>query len=520
MQDMMSHLAGSAAALPLAATEDAWHAGLNATRLAGLYVSSAFALYVLLIIAGRTLKRRFRVHFGPSFHLFCAAVALYLPTLYLDVPAVSKYHLGAASIILGAFVLVGLIRHYLYDIRVARREGAQIPKFLGEFVSIAIIVGAFLFVLQFVYGYQVPGLLAGAGIIGLVLGLALQDTLGNIFSGLAIYFGGQFKAGDWLLVDGHHARIVDINWRSTRLHTTDDLSLDIPNSAITKQTVINYSSPTSVHGMRIEFGLDYDAPPALVKSALVNAALDCPHVLREPAPSVFVKKFADWSITYELRFWLDDHSKYSAANSQIHTALWYSLKRHGITIPYPIQLERSLDAAPPRPAEDREHIRDVLQKSLFAPVLSGAQLEAIVARSRVVRFGAGESIIRQGDAAGPMYLLTHGRAEVWVEADGKKTRVAEIGPGACIGETSVLTGEPRSATVVAEDECSAVEVETSTLAPIICASPELLEALSALLARRRMENEGIVSSAASANKSTETRYQASLLDKLKKFFQV
>ncbi len=511
------------AVLPLAAadaaTDDILETGLQVTRLAGLYFASALAIYVLLIIAGRALKRRLRLPLGWAFNLFCLTVALYLPTLHPAVPVPGAHHLGAAAIILGAFVVVGLVRHYLFDIQIGKREGAQVPKFLGEFVSIAVMVGALLAVLQFVYGLKVPGLLAGAGIMGLVLGLALQDTLGNIFSGFAIYFGGQFKAGDWLLVEGHHAKIVEINWRSTRLCTTDDVTLDIPNSSITKQTVVNYNSPTSIHGMRIEIGLDYDAPPNVVNKVLIEAALDCPHVLRDPFPNVYMKRFADWSIIYELRFWLDDHTNYGPANSQIHTALWYSLRRHGIAIPYPIQQEQSIEKPGP-PAENRTQIREALQKSLLAPVLSDAQFTEIVERSRIVCFGQGENIIRQGAEAGPMYVITRGRAEVWIESGGKRTKVADLGADSCIGENSVLTGESRNATILAVEDCEAVEVQKSALAPIIAASPELLEALSELLARRQMANEGVLSAAAGGDRSTETRYKAGFLGKLRAFFEI
>ena len=514
----------AATLFPLAAgnaapAADMLETGLHFTGLAGAYFACAAALYVMLIVAGRGLKRRLHLPLGWSFNFFCLALALYLPTLHPSVHVPGARHLGAAAIILGAFVIVGVVRHLLFDVQLRKGEGAQVPKFLGEFISIVAIVAAVLAVLQFVYGIKVPGLLAGAGIAGIVLGLALQDTLGNIFSGFAIYFGGQFKAGDWLLVDGYHAQIVEINWRSTRLRTTDDLSLDIPNSSITKQTVINYNSPTSVHGMRIEIGLEYDAPPSLVKTVLAEAALDCPHVLRDPAPMVFVKRFADWSIIYELRFWLDDHAKLSPANSHIHSALWYSLRRHGIAIPYPIQQEQHFPTPAP-PPENRDLIREALEKSLFAPALSAEQLAEIVARSRIVRFGQGECIIRQDADAGPMFVLVSGRAEVWVEHGDKRTKVADLGPDACIGESSVLTGEPRGATVRAAADCTAVEVDKSTLAPIIAACPELLDALSGLLARRRMRNEGIVSEAAGADTLTETRYKDGFLGKLRAFFQI
>ena len=503
---------------------DLIEAGLHYTNLAAIYFGCAIVIYLVMIFSGRALKRRFQLPLSWVYHVFCMMAALYLPTLLSFLQFSGKEeisaHVGAALIITGAFVLVGFVRHYFFDLLLRKGDGTQVPKFLGEFVSIAIIVGAVLSVLQFVYKKEVPGLLAGAGILGIVLGLALQDTLGNIFSGFAIYFGGQFKAGDWLLVEGHHAKIVEINWRSTRLRTSDDICLDIPNSSITKQTVINFNAPTNVHAVRLQIGLEYDAPPSLAKQVLVEAALDCPHVLRDPAPNVYLKAFADWRITYELRFWLDDHVNYNAARSHVQTTLWYSLRRHNISIPFPIQQEFQIE--PPKPhTEDRELIRASIQKAVFSPVLSPVQLEGIVEGSRIVRFGQGESIIRQGAQAGPMYVLVSGRAEVWIDSNGVRTSVAVLEPDACIGESSVLTGEARTATILALEDCLAVEVQKSTLVPIISASPELLESLSELLTQRRMKNEGMVAEAAgNGNQRTRSSYKAGFLGKLRAFFEV
>jgi len=494
--------------------------GLRYTQALALYLVLAAAFYLLLLFCGRMMKRRFQLPLNWVYQLFCILAALYIPTIFSFIPVPGEKHLGAALTIAAAFVLVGLVRHFLFDRILRKGAGAQVPKFLGEFVSIAIIVATLLVVLQFFYEIQVPGLLAGAGILGIVLGLALQDTLGNIFSGFAIYFGGQFKAGDWLLVDGQHAQIVEINWRSTRLRTNDDICLDIPNSSITKQTVINYNYPTSTHGIRLSVGLDYDAAPNLVKKILVDAALDCPMVLRDPLPNVYLTHFADWSVTYELRFWLDDHVHFNPANSQIWTNLWYALRRHNIKIPYPIQEQRWMGRPQPH-VEDREMIRDSMQKAVFAPALSPAQFEEIVANAKIVQFGEGESIIRQDAEAGPMYVIVSGRAEVWLDSNGRRTSVAVLGPDACIGENSVLTGERRTATILALEDCLAVEVGKATLAPIIGTSPELLESLSELLAQRRMKNEGLVAEAAgAADQAKKSNYKAGFLGKLRSFFEV
>jgi len=501
-------------------SEDIIERGLDLTNRTLVYFGVGFLIYVALLFVGRALKRRLGCPLGWAYHIFCITVGLFVPAQLPNVEFLGEREIGAAMALAGTFVLIGFVRHLCYDRFRAGGTNVQVPKFLSQFISIAIIVTVVLFILQGVYNVPVPGLLAGAGVAGIVLGLALQDTLGNIFSGFAIYFGGQFKAGDWLLVDGQRAQIIEINWRSTRLRTNDDVCLDIPNSNITKQTVINYNYPTSIHGVRLDIGLDYDAPPSLVKSVLIEAALDCPDVLRDPAPNVYLLEFANWSVTYQLRFWLDDHALYNRVNSHIRTTLWYSLRRHKIAIPFPIQHEMSLPQ--PTPAiENRELIRESIGKASFATCLSPAQLEQMVGAARVVRFGGGENIIRQYAEAGPMYVLVSGRAEVFVESGSTKSSVAILEEGACIGESSVLTGEARSATILALEDCEAVEVDKATLAPIIEASPELLESLSDLLAHRRMQNEGIVAGAASlAHGETRQDYRAGFLRKLRAFFEV
>lgn len=514
---MLSLIAQAAAEVP----EDIIERGIKITNQTLIFIGFAFVAYIALLVAGRFLKRRFSWPLGWGYHLFCVSAALFVTSRLpgVDLPFGEK-DLGAALVLTGACVVIGFVRHYCYDRFKDGTGNSQVPKFLSQFVSIAVIVAALLFVLQGVYELPVPGLLAGAGVLGLVLGLALQDTLGNIFSGFAIYFGGQFKAGDWLLVENQHAQIVEINWRSTRLRTNDDIHLDIPNNSITKQTVVNYSYPTSRHGIRMDIGLEYDASPAVVKQVLIDAALDCPRVLRDPAPTAYLKEFGDWSITYQLRFWIDDHEPLNAINSDIRTTLWHSLKRHNIAIPFPIQHEQSLPQPVPH-VEDRALIREAMEKTVFASCLSAEQLEQIVATARIVRFGAGENIIRQHAPAGPMYVLVSGEAEVFVETEGAEASVAMLQPGACIGESSVLTGEMRSATIRAREECDAVEVNKATLAPLMSASHELLESLSEMLAMRRLQNEGVVAGATSVSQiGKKLDYKAGFLDKLKSFFEV
>jgi small-conductance mechanosensitive channel len=483
-----------------------------------LYSGVAVAVYLVLLWVGRMLKRRFGIPLGWFYQMFCFAMALFVPSTlpqfkYDD----AEKHIDAAALLTATFVVISIVRHLIFSSR-RDTESSSLPKFVSQVISIVIFLASVAIILQAIYGLEVPGLLAGAGVAGIVLGLALQDTLGNLFSGFAIYFGGQFKAGDWLLVDDQHAQIVEVNWRSTRLRTIDDIYLDIPNSNITKETVINYDYPSKLHAMLLEIGLEYDAPPSRVNEVLIEAALNCRHVLRDPLPNVYLKEFGDWAITYELRFWLDDHSLHKDAYSEIRTNLWYSLRRNDITIPYPIQGEYHQEF---RPAADTSTaVREALRQAVFYPCLTAAQAEDILRAAKCVTFGAGENIITQGAPAGPMYILLGGRADVLVEAEGHVTSVAKIGRGDCIGEVSVLTGDPRSATVRALTDCQAVEVSKAILAPVAAASPDFLETLSELLAQRRLQNEGRLAEASGARSEWQKDYSAGFLQKLKSFFEI
>ncbi len=119
----------------------------------------------------------------------------------------------------------------------------------------------------------------------------MQDLLGNVISGVSLQVGKPFKAGDWLILDNHHAEVIEVNWRSTRLRTKDDHYLDVPNTQIVRSTIVNLSYPSHLHAMRMRVGIVYEAPPNQVKSILLQAALEAAGVLRSPEPKVYLVEF-------------------------------------------------------------------------------------------------------------------------------------------------------------------------------------------------------------------------------------
>ena len=143
-------------------------------------------------------------------------------------------------------------------------------------------------------------------------------------------------------------------------------------------------------------------------------------------------------------------------------------------------------------------------------------------RGRVVHFGKDEKLIRQGDTGESMFILVEGQANVVLERNGSSKFVASLGPGDCFGEMSLLTGERRSATVIANTDCEVVEIARPILAKSLKQNPDLLKELSELLAKRQMENDGVMAAEISETglKARETRYAASFLQKLRSFFEL
>lgn len=206
---------------------------------------------------------------------------------------------------------------------------------LADLTTVVLVTIALLVVLQFVYDVQVPGLLAGSGVVAIVLGLGMQNQLQNLFAGVSLHLGKPFKTGDWLLINGLHAKVVGISWRATRLQTADEVVIEISNSEIVNQTVTNFHEPQRRHAVRATIGLHYSAPPARVQQLLKEAAASVAGVCADRAPDVFVKEFADSAIVYEIRVWIDDHSLMSRVLSDVRSHCWYAVRRAGIEIPYP-----------------------------------------------------------------------------------------------------------------------------------------------------------------------------------------
>ncbi len=481
--------------------------------------------FIVTLWIGRLLKRRAGVRLGIFFKLFALALAFYAATWVYGLDLRWRNHLGAAVILLSTGLVIALVDRYLWDFYFEQRRQTVIPKFLRELVALVIFLIALLLVLSIGYNAEreLRGLLAGSGVAAIILAFATQNLLGGVIAGMSLQISRPYKVGDWLHVDSRFAEVMEINWRSTRLRTNDAIYLDIPNNEIVRHTIVNLHYPQQLHAMRIVVGVEYGCPPNKVKDALMHATLQAEWVQHEPPPKVFLIDFGDFAISYEIKFWMLNHQDYNNVCDAIRTNIWYEFKRQNITIPFPIrtlEIPRRKQAQPHEVEESRA--RTILESEPLFDCLAPEQIDELIEGSRTQRFGRGERVIEQGAAGSSMFVLLHGTASVSVSQNGAMVRVASLRMGESFGEMSLLTGEKRTATVRAEEDCEVLEISHGAMSTVLHETPDCATKLSDLLAARRIETESLLQDARSgdAEQNKEREYRATFLRRVRAVFEL
>jgi small-conductance mechanosensitive channel/CRP-like cAMP-binding protein len=345
-------------------------------------------------------------------------------------------------------------------------------------------------VLRMEYKFDLSSLVATSALLSVVLGFALQETLGNLFAGLTLNAEEPFEPGEWVSFGKYTGRVMEMGWRSTRLITIDEDELLVPNSLISREVVVNHMRPQNTDVIELMVAVDLDVSPARAKAALRDAVRSCPLVLQQPEPEVQLAAFTETGQSYRIKFHTEGFHVERAAIDQMNEAIWYALRRAGIDMPYPqTQLsfrERAQEAEERRRREHAAEAEDLLGRIDFVQALSTEARKVLIERTRFVEYGPGQAIVRQGEQGDTLYLVARGEVLVRVRIDAGEREVARLGRGALFGEMSVLTGEPRTATVVALGDAALLAVDRDAFERILSREPDLAERLAEVIARRRM----------------------------------
>jgi small-conductance mechanosensitive channel/CRP-like cAMP-binding protein len=384
----------------------------------------------------------------------------------------------------------GVIRSVVsLSLWLVRSRERPAPKILRDVVDATLYVLAALVIVKQEFSIDLSSLVAGSAIASVVLGLALQDTLGNLFAGLSLQLERPFEVGDSVAVGTENGRVLQLGWRATRLETKRREIITLPNNQLAKQTVKNFSRGNEPVGVDIFIGVSYDAPPNRVKQVVAETLAEVPLILASPSYRTRTWAFEELSIKYRIRFYVANYGRANRVKDEVLTRLWYRLHREEIEIP---AAPRTMQVRAPIepfgfPLEARLSLLGAVD--LFK-VLGREELEHL-ANAVVPRlFGAGERIIEEGAAGQTFYVVASGTVAVTTRRGVEVTRLVR---GQYFGEMSLLTGEPRSATVVAVDDAVLFELDRPGFGDLFAEHPGLATQLSTILAERRLELEALAS---------------------------
>lgn len=309
--------------------------------LAGIGTAAALGGLVYL------LQRKLQVVRLLAFPLYLGSLAAALKVLsLLEVQLSAEWDrtLNYLLVFLGCVALLRLIGIYFFRLYLPSRRGVRLPSLLPAATMGACYLVTALVIYKMAYPFApLEVLLTTSAITSLVVGLALQPILGNVFAGIVIGLEKPFRINDWIRLGEHEGRVVAMTWRTTHLRNRDNDNVVLPNSRVADQELINYFYPNPLHLERIYVGAHYRTPPYRVREALLRAAARVPGVLEKPTAEVYLQSFDDSSITYELRIWLEDFSIKPKIASTARMEIWEEFKRQDITIPFPI---RTLEIEP------------------------------------------------------------------------------------------------------------------------------------------------------------------------------
>ena len=436
-------------------------------------------LLVTLALRGASANRLVRSRLLTSCVLFGAYALAAALAAYGPLPADVALQIRSFNPLLIAFGLATLV--VVVAINPWRED--RLPDRFPTIVQDAMIIALFAIVATL---FMQEKVLATTAVGAVVIGFALQDTLGNLFSGLAIQIDKPFRVGHWVTIGGIDGLVSEVTWRATTIRTKAGNFVVVPNSVVAKETITNYSEPTHDTRLEVEVGASYDAPPNQVKAVIGRALRDEPLIVRSREPEILIVDFAPSAITYRVRVWATDFAADMQVRDRVRSRIYYAFRRHGVSIPYPVQvqMEPGHQAPPPAGAEGRAQALDGVE---MLASLTAEQRAQLVAAAHPLLYEAGHAIVREGEPGASMFVIRRGEAAVTlVRTEGT---VAQLRDGACFGEMSLLTGDPRSATVTAVTDCELLEIGTDAFRDVVLADAGLVEKVAVVVAAKRAENE-------------------------------
>jgi small-conductance mechanosensitive channel/CRP-like cAMP-binding protein len=399
-----------------------------------------------------------------------------------------------------------------------RLKRIDAPTLIRNIFTIVAFTILFLIAFTFLFpDVNLGALFTTSAIFGVILGLALQDTLGNFFAGISLQADRPFQVGDVIVVgaERHTGVVEEISWRAIKIRTFTNHVVLIANSNAAREP-IEVCSRDNLNARLVLFNTLYSDSPAKTIHVVREAVREAENVSTKVAPIVRIRNLGDNGVDYEVKYWLEDYAKYNDTDALVRQRIWYAFRRAGLNFAYPTRtlfVERRSGIAQ-RDGDGGAIVERLSAVDIFAPL--SVEETGMLAQAAVRHvFAPGEMVIRAGEPGSSMFVVHNGRVRVQVNENGRPRTVATLSEGDFFGEMALFTGEPRTANVVALEETEVLEIGHGAMKQVFDTNPDLVESLSFIIAERR---QGLASQADSAAPASDA--SAGLLSAIKRFFGI
>jgi small-conductance mechanosensitive channel len=349
----------------------------------------------------------------------------------------------------------------------------------GAVVFLAAVVAALGFVLEL----PVRGLVATSGALAIVLGLAIQSTLSDVFAGIVINTTEPYHIGNWVSIDGVEGKVLEMNWRATHLLTSQGNIVIVPNAVAAKAKITNSSRPPTLHGITILLDITPEARPSTVIAALQAALAGVRAVIADPAPYAIVKRTSVNAVTYEATAYVDDMGKKLAVTNELYDLCYRQLEAAGIPLrPLGVGYTQPLPASTQDVVDPRMNL--LRRVEIFA-ALTPDELKRLAPLLTRRDYERGETVVTPDKVLDQLTMVDSGVLSVVAEDASGPVEVTRLGPGDALGEAGLLAGMPARVTITALTASTVFQLNKDDLTPLLKDKPDVARLMCQMLSQRR-----------------------------------
>ncbi len=511
-----------------------WLVGVLRGDEAELAAVSAVVLGLFSFVLRALLPQAQRARVRLPLALLIGQLGVSVAADLLAVHSPTRRYLGIGALFLLLLAIGRLSTLFFVDFLFGRRRAPS--RIVRDIIQGVFVVVAVLITLRR-SGVDAASLLTTSALLTAIVGLSLQDTLGNLIAGLSLQLQQPFSVGEWLQLDHDGfqvGEVVEINWRATRLRTVDDAELIVPNAQMARASLLNYSRPNGEMRRSITVTVPCEVPPHRVHEIVSKAIAKLPGVRSEPAPTVTTHDFRDLGVQYVVRYYIEKFREREAIDGAVRDRVWYALARADVMLSTnaPQRPERSTrlvnepgapSAAEPDAAERAELDARVttIRGIDFLQDLPAGAIEMLARGARTETYQPGEIVVRQGEIGGELYLCLSGElVVVHTPPQGRARELARLHHGSMFGELALMTGEPRTATVQAVATCELAVIAKDAFAQVLGQNPGFADVISDRMAERQASIEEADHAPSADHRVSIAEHKQRFLRGLREFFSL